>query len=140
LLPFVELLLNLCRLQVNVAKIQQSIPELKRDGSNVLGSLWSTTVYGDNNSSTTNSVITQMNFIPTLIRKLQTDPQKTIATFNEIRNCCEWIFLALRQVLMYLHSVTDPTGVRFSVIGDVLRIETPRSPWARYFHDVLPVC
>ena len=41
---------------------------------------------------------------------------------------------------MYLHSVMDPTGVRFSVIGDVLRIETPRSPWAKHFHDVLPVC
>lgn len=88
LLPFVEFLLNLRRLQVNVAKIQQNIPELKRDGSNILGSLWSTTVYGGNNTSTTNSVITQMNFIPTLAQELQTDPQKTIATFNEIRDCC----------------------------------------------------
>jgi len=83
-----ECLLNLCRLQVNVAKIQQAIPELKRDGSNVLGSLWSTTVYGSNNTSTANSVITQMNFLPTLAQELQTDPQKTISTFNEIRNYC----------------------------------------------------
>lgn len=110
------------RLQVNVAKIQQTIPELKRDGSTVLGSLWSTIVYGDNNTSSANSVITQMNFLQGLVQELQTDPDKTVATFNEIRS--------------YL---TDPSGVRFSVTGDVLRLKSPRSIWAKYFHGVLPV-
>ncbi|KXN89943.1 hypothetical protein AN958_04947 [Leucoagaricus sp. SymC.cos] len=109
------------RLQVNVAKIQQNIPELKRDGSNVLGSLWSTIVYGDSNTSRANSVLIQMNFLQTLSQELQTNPDRTIATFNEIRK--------------YL---TDPSGVRFSVTGDVLQLKAPRSTWAKYFNDVLP--
>jgi hypothetical protein len=86
---FRELLFILARLQVNVAKIQQTIPELKRDGSNVLGSLWSTTIYGDSNTSSANSVLNQMNFLQTLAQELQTDPEKTIATFEEIRKCRE---------------------------------------------------
>lgn len=79
------LLLNNSRLQVNVAKIQQALPELKRDGSNVLSSLWATVVYGDNNTSRANSILTQIDFVQTLVRELQQDPDKVIATFNEIR-------------------------------------------------------
>ncbi|KAJ3568798.1 hypothetical protein NP233_g5473 [Leucocoprinus birnbaumii] len=109
------------RLQVTVAKIQQNMPELKRDGSNVLSSLWATVVYGDNNTSTANSVIPQMNFVQNLAQEIQTNPDKTIATFKEIRKL-----------------LTDPTGVRFSVTGNVMQLKTPRSVWAKYFHDVLP--
>lgn len=36
-------------------------------------------------------------------------------------------------------TVTDPSGVRFSVTGNVLKIGKPRSPWGKYFDSVLTV-
>lgn len=42
--------------------------------------------------------------------------------------------------LFSLNSVTDPSGVRFSVTGDVLQLKAPRSTWDKYFHDVIAVC
>lgn len=81
----VSLCSRFTRLQVNVAKIQQTIPELKRDGSNVLGSLWMSVVYGEKNTSRANSVLTQMDFVSSLARELQTSPDKVVATFEEIR-------------------------------------------------------
>ncbi len=77
------------RLQIEIAKIQQNIPELKRDGSNVLGSLWMSTLFGDNNTSRANSILTQIDFIPTLTRELQEDPDRVIANFEEIRKHCQ---------------------------------------------------
>lgn len=39
-----------------------------------------------------------------------------------------------------IHAVTDPSGVRFAVSGEVLLLKKPRSTWHDCFHDVLPVC
>jgi len=36
-------------------------------------------------------------------------------------------------------TVVDPSGVRFSVTGNVLKIEKPRSTWGKYFDSVLTV-
>ncbi|EKM83806.1 hypothetical protein AGABI1DRAFT_124130 [Agaricus bisporus var. burnettii JB137-S8] len=109
------------RLQVTAAKIQQTLPELKRDGNNVLGSLWMSVVYGDKNTSRANSVLSQMEFIPTLAQELQSNPDKVIHTFEQIRK-----------------HITDPSGIRFSVTGDVLRIKAPRSTWAKHFNNLQP--
>ena len=35
--------------------------------------------------------------------------------------------------------VTDPTGVRFSVTGNILGVPKPRDTWNKYFCDLLPV-
>lgn len=80
-----RLVLTVLRLQVTAAKIQQTLPELKRDGNNVLGSLWMSVVYGDKNTSRANSVLSQMEFIPTLAQELQSNPDKVIDTFEQIR-------------------------------------------------------
>jgi Zn-dependent M16 (insulinase) family peptidase len=77
--------LKIPRLQVTVAKIQQTLPELKRDGNNVLDSLWMSTIYGDKNTSRANSVLSQMEFIPSLAQELQSNPDKVITTFEQIR-------------------------------------------------------
>lgn len=34
--------------------------------------------------------------------------------------------------------VTEPSGIRFSVTGNVLKLEKPRSVWGKYF-QTLPV-
>jgi Zn-dependent M16 (insulinase) family peptidase len=108
------------RLQVVLAKIQQSLPEMKRDGSNVLSSLWATLLYAENSTSRSGGVLPQAEFIPKLSKLLQESPEQVIADFEEIRK-----------------HITDPSGVRFSVTGDVLGVPQPRSIWGKHFSTSL---
>jgi hypothetical protein len=39
---------------------------------------------------------------------------------------------------MYL--VTDPSGVRFSLAGNILDLDKPRGVLGQYFGPMLPVC
>ncbi|KAH9486850.1 hypothetical protein JR316_0000915 [Psilocybe cubensis] len=104
------------RLQVVLAKIQQTLPELKRDGNNVLSSLWSTLLYAENSTSSHTGVLPQAELIPKLVKALQETPNDVIADFEEIRK-----------------HIVDPAGVRFSVTGNVLNLNAPRSTWGKYF-------
>ncbi|KAJ3514376.1 hypothetical protein NLJ89_g2417 [Agrocybe chaxingu] len=109
------------RLQVSLAKIQQSLPEMKRDGNNVLGSLWAELMYAENSTSRNGGVLPQAEFIPKLVKSLQESPVDVIADFEEIRK-----------------HIIDPSGVRFSVTGNVLSLKEPRSTWSKYFLSSLP--
>ncbi|KAF9015263.1 Metalloenzyme, LuxS/M16 peptidase-like protein [Cyathus striatus] len=109
------------RLQVVVAKIQQSLPEMKRSGSNVLGSVWSELLFSEDSTSRAGGVLAQIEFIPKLAKQLQENPNDVIADFQKIRSC-----------------ITDPSGIRFSVTGNIMKLEKPRSTWGRYFTSVLP--
>lgn len=73
------------RIQVAVAKIQQSIPEMKRDGSNVLSSLWATLMHTEKSTSSHAGVLPQSEIIPKLAKALQETPKEVIADFEEIR-------------------------------------------------------
>ncbi|KAI0639791.1 Metalloenzyme, LuxS/M16 peptidase-like protein [Trametes polyzona] len=108
------------RLQVNIAKIQQSLPEMKRDGDTVLSSVSGELLYDTTSTSRMGSVIPQIEFIPKLSQQLQESPAEVIKDFEEIRR--------------YL---TDPTGVRISVNGNILALNEPRSAWARHFGQTL---
>ncbi|KAJ7070954.1 Metalloenzyme, LuxS/M16 peptidase-like protein [Mycena amicta] len=109
------------RLQVTIAKIQQSLPEMKRDGSTVLGSLWADMLYDETSTSRASAILPQIEFIPKVAKQLQENPEQVIADLSEIRRY-----------------VTDPAGVRFSVSGNVLKLQRPRSTWAKYFSASLP--
>ncbi|OJA10818.1 hypothetical protein AZE42_00264 [Rhizopogon vesiculosus] len=109
------------RLQISAAKLAQSLPELKRDGNNVLSSVWAEMLYDKSSTSLAGAILPQSEFVPKLIQNLQEDPDTVIADFEELRK--------------YL---TDPTGVRISVTGDVLDIPKPRSVWSKHFGDLLP--
>lgn len=69
--------------------MQQSLPELKRSGENVLGSLWAELVYNDDSTSRAGSILPQLEFIPNLAKRLQSNPTEVIADFEEIRKHCE---------------------------------------------------
>jgi len=130
------------RLQVVLAKIQQSLPEMKRDGSNVLSSLWATLFYAENSTSRSGGVLPQAEFIPKLAKALQDAPNEVIADFEEIRrSCMAWpSFLTIVSIIkLHLFTVTEPSGIRFSVTGNVLGIKQPRSIWAKYFASSIPV-
>ncbi|KAL1951615.1 hypothetical protein VTO73DRAFT_764 [Trametes versicolor] len=109
------------RLQVTIAKIQQSLPEMKRDGDTVLSSVSAELLYDASSTSRVGSVIPQIDFIPKLSQELQETPAAVLKDFEEIRR--------------YL---TDPSGVRVSVNGDILALKEPRSAWARHFGQTLP--
>ncbi|KAI0330572.1 hypothetical protein GY45DRAFT_1323517 [Cubamyces sp. BRFM 1775] len=109
------------RLQVTIAKIQQSLPEMKRDGDTVLGSVSAELLYDESSTSRMGSVVPQVEFIPKISQQLQDAPAAVIKDFEEIRG--------------YL---TDPAGVRISVNGDILSLKEPRSAWARHFGQALP--
>ena len=72
-------------LQVTVAKIQQSLPELKRDGSTVLNSVSSCLLSSEQSTSRAGSVLPQAEFIPKLAAQLQESPNEVIKDFEELR-------------------------------------------------------
>ncbi|TFK77013.1 hypothetical protein BDN72DRAFT_830184 [Pluteus cervinus] len=108
------------RLQVVVAKIQQSLPELKRDGNNVLSSLSAELLFDERSTSRAGGVLPQLASIPALATQLLDDPKSVIADFEEIRK-----------------HLTNPTGIRFSVTGNIFQVDKPRSLWNKYFSSQL---
>ncbi|KAF8844003.1 hypothetical protein BDN67DRAFT_895938 [Paxillus ammoniavirescens] len=109
----------LSRLHVSAAKLAQSIPELKRDGSNVLSSIWAETLFDKSSTSLAGAILSQAEFIPSLIRELQESPAEVIAAFEKLRKC-----------------LTDSSGIRISVTGNILGLEKPRSTWSDKFRNL----
>ncbi|KAH9950492.1 Metalloenzyme, LuxS/M16 peptidase-like protein [Amylocystis lapponica] len=109
------------RLQVTIAKIQQSLPELKRDGDNILSSVSADLLYDESSTSRAGGILPQIEFIPKLAQQLQSSPDEVVKDFEEIRK-----------------HMTEPNGVRFSVTGNVLAIKGARSAWGKYFTKSLP--
>ena len=72
-------------MQVVLAKIQQSLPQLKRSGGQVLGSLCDSLLYDDGSTSRAGGILSQVEFIPKLSKSLQESPSEVIADFEEIR-------------------------------------------------------
>ncbi|KAI9572885.1 Metalloenzyme, LuxS/M16 peptidase-like protein [Boletus coccyginus] len=102
------------RLLVSAAKLAQSLPELKRDGNNVLSSIWAGTLFDKSSTSLAGAILSQAGFVPKLIKDLQESPEQVIAAFERLRKC-----------------LTDPSGIRISVTGNVLGLEKPRSTWTK---------
>ena len=73
------------RLQISAAKLAQSLPELKRDGNNVLSSVWAEMLYDKSSTSLAGAILPQSEFVPKLIQNLQEDPDTVIADFEELR-------------------------------------------------------
>jgi Zn-dependent M16 (insulinase) family peptidase len=73
------------RLAVAVAKIQQNLPELKRDGNTVLGAVSTGLLYGPNSTSRAGTLLEQIDFIPKITKKLQDEPDAVVASFEQIR-------------------------------------------------------
>ncbi|KAI9460971.1 Metalloenzyme, LuxS/M16 peptidase-like protein [Lactarius psammicola] len=109
------------RLQITVAQIHQALPGLKRDGSTVLSAVSAELLYADNSTTRASGVLIQSDFIPTLGEKIHSSPEEVTQLFEDIRK-----------------NITDPTGIRFSVTGNILGIPKPRSVWNKYFGAVLP--
>jgi hypothetical protein len=79
---------NSFRLQVTLAKLQQSLPELKRDGSTVLSSLWANIIYDQSSTSRGGGILQQLESVPLLAKELQENPEKVVRDFEAIRTAC----------------------------------------------------
>ncbi|KIJ68351.1 hypothetical protein HYDPIDRAFT_106537 [Hydnomerulius pinastri MD-312] len=111
------------RLLVSAAKLAQSLPELKRDGNNVLSSVWAETLFGPNSTSLAGAILPQAEFVPKLIEELkqesEADVSKVIDKFEQLRK-----------------HLTDPSGIRISVTGNILGLKKPRSVWGDNFKEL----
>jgi len=65
--------------------MQQGIPESKRNGCNVLYSLWFDQIYAENSTPRFGHVLQQAEIIPKMIQKLQESPEDILADFESIR-------------------------------------------------------
>jgi len=84
-----SLTLEITRLQITVAKIQQSLPEMKRSGKTVLSAIASEQLYDETSTPRAGTVLKQAEFIPGLIQQLQDEPKKVTEEFELIRKTCE---------------------------------------------------
>lgn len=80
------------RLLVSAAKLAQSLPELKRDGNNVLSSVWAETLFDKSSTSLAGTILSQSEFVPKLIKDLQECPEQVITAFEKLRECCAYHF------------------------------------------------
>ena len=92
------------RLQVVLAKIQQSLPERKRNGRTVLGSLWSSLIFDEGSTSRAGGALPQSEFIPKLLKSLQKSPSEVIADFEEIRKYSKLTAVPTKTAISHLNS------------------------------------
>jgi hypothetical protein len=77
-----------------------------------------------------------MDIVPTLIQQLQDEPEKVINSFEEIRKAGKFSCFASEHATDHT-TVLNPSGMRFSVNGNVIDVKNPRSLWAKYFSDLV---
>jgi Zn-dependent M16 (insulinase) family peptidase len=73
------------RLEVTAAKIQQSLPEAKRDGNTVVSSLSGALVHASSSTTQAATVLNQVDFIPRLMEKLKRAPDEVVADMLDLR-------------------------------------------------------
>ncbi|KZT30492.1 hypothetical protein NEOLEDRAFT_1126056 [Neolentinus lepideus HHB14362 ss-1] len=108
------------RVQVTVAKILQSLPELKRDGNTVLTSFYTDLLYNESSSTRAGALLAQMEFIPKIAQQLQESPEAVTNDFEELRKY-----------------IIEPSGIRFSVSGNILGLRKPRDVWRKHFGSAI---
>lgn len=77
---------------MTLAKLQQAIPEMKRDGNTVMSAVWTELLFDERSTSRANGVTTQMDVIPKLIKQLQESPDSLLNDFEEIRKHSRFSF------------------------------------------------
>lgn len=72
-----------------MAQVQQALPSLKRDGSNVLSAVLAELLYADNSTARAGGVLIQSDFIPTVAEKIHNSPEEVTHLFEDIRKNSE---------------------------------------------------
>jgi hypothetical protein len=77
------------RLGVIVAKMLQSLPELKRDGDTILGTTLTDLLYDDSACLKASTLLRQMETLPMLADKLKNEPSEVVQALEKLRSICE---------------------------------------------------
>jgi len=94
-------------LSVTAAKLQQALPEAKRDGNSVAGALSESLLYSNASVSRAGSVLEQIEFIPRLVEDLKSNPEKVVKAMDQLRQHCEYSCVV--TPLKYLTHHSDST-------------------------------
>lgn len=73
------------RLAVTVAKLQQTIPEQKRDGNAVLGAVSGSLLFNESSTQQASGLTSQISFIPKLAQMIKDDPDSVVRDLEELR-------------------------------------------------------
>lgn len=87
---FIRIFTALYRLSVTLAKISQSLPELKRDGNTMMSSLLSSILYDDSSSTLAYTITAMLETVPRLTKQLEEDSQSLIRDLEDFRAACEY--------------------------------------------------
>ncbi|PKI83996.1 hypothetical protein MVES_002292 [Malassezia vespertilionis] len=118
---------SLDRLRIVAAKLQQSLPEQKRDGRAVSWALSRTMLYAAHDSTQlANSVMAQATQVPEIVAQLAAEPQRVVDALETLRG-----------------TLFRPGFLRVSVAGDIMALDAPCEPWTASFSrrawmDVVP--
>lgn len=109
------------RLEVTLAKVQQSIPEMKRDGNSVTRSVFNDLAFDSTLTSKNAGVTSIMEWIPRMAAEVQENVQGVIEKLESVRRL-----------------ITSPSAFRFSVTGNILGLPTPKASLAANFKNLAP--
>ena len=130
----------------------QCLPQLKRDGMEVMNAFALELLYNESSSMRASSMLSLMKTVPEIMRRLTEEPESVRKDFEELKGHCTSLFLYYCCCCCYYFScvlarianecsfkVTRPGAMRIGVSGNILKIPNPGRVLAQSFKHV-PVC
>ncbi|CDS09692.1 hypothetical protein LRAMOSA02369 [Lichtheimia ramosa] len=103
------------RLKIVAYQILNDIPQAKRDGHSMTNAVLRALQMDANKSvNAARNVLYQANFLQGIVQKLDTDPESVIKDLNTFRE-----------------ALCRPENIRIHVTGNILKLEAPRSSFAK---------
>ena len=123
---------TVAKLQNRIAILKQSLPETLRDPSYTLWEVHAQELHTDALTERAFCARRLIEWIPGLERRLKTEPGRVVAELDQFRaqgRLLERRFFFIINIFLVL----QPSGLLVSVIGDILKLDRPRSSWLEVF-------
>jgi Zn-dependent M16 (insulinase) family peptidase len=122
------------RLGVTIAKLQQSLPQYKRDGNGVAGAVSTDLTFDESCTARCATVTGMMEWVPRISKELKESPKEVVRKMKKIQAISTFflVFLTCLSMVLILVIVTDPSSFRFSVTGNVLDTSKPKADWENF--------
>ena len=109
------------RTKVLATKMENSVSELKRKGSKVVGIMMNTLLFSGESNHQVANMIRQQKFLKDLLKKLECSPNEVIKDLEEVR--------------FYL---TNPKHMMVHMAADLASLASPQTPWSNLLPPHLP--
>ena len=119
------------RLGVTIAKVQQNLPQHKRDGDAVASAISSDLMYDASCTARYSTVTGMMEWVPRIAKELKEDPKEVVRKMKKVQAISGFFlsYIPVLSLVLIFVIVTDPSAFRFSVTGNVLDISRPKAEW-----------